>query len=454
MIRTMTERVCSWGSRQAATAKIFQALVTFGALAFCSQVALAAPIVTFTPNTLTAGAGNTVISITFDPNGSQVSGLNLSFTMASSDITFVSVSPVPGINGSGNANGFSFTASFQTNQTVPFPIGSVTLAGVTVGAFVTDSNSTFDDENFNSLALALGNVITVVAGPSPTPTLTPTVTQTQTPTLTPTNTPTLTPTITATNTPTNTATQTPTRTPTFSPTPINTATITPTRTPTNTPTLTATPTNTSTPQPTQTPTLTRTPTNTPTVTATRTSTGTPTETATQTPTRTPTQTRTPTNTPTITATRTPSLTPTITPTPTIAPPRLTGGVVLNSTRVFCISQPNVSAPQIQVWSAGPDDEVDNGGDDDELLGTGSTNSSGICQDGGTGIVTDRPLVVGEFIYVIDTSTGLISPAVPVRQEAAAPTSSVGGLAALVLVLSGLSTVMLRRRRELLPQQDE
>ncbi len=442
--------------QQAMQARIFQVVIVASTLAVLSQVALAAPIVTFTPNTLTAGAGNTVVTIQVNPNGSEISGLNLSFSMVASEITFVSVAASPGLNGSGNATGFSFTASFQTNQTSTFTVGTVTLAGVTVGGVVSDASSTWDDENFNSVNFNLGNVISVVSGPSPTPTIT------QTPTLTPTVTPTLTPTVTVTNTPTSSPTQTPTRTPTNTPTavptntptltrtPTNTPTQTPTRTPTNTPTQTGTqtptrtPTNTPTAVPTNTPTLTRTSTQTPTVTATRTPTNTPTTTSTQTPTRTPT------NTPTITLTPTVTDTPTNTPTPTIAPPRLTSGVVVNSTRVFCVGQPNVAAPNIEVWSAGPDGQVDNGGDDDELLGTGMTNASGVCESS-PGIGVNRPLVVGEFIYVIDQSNSLISPAVQVKQQATAPAASPAGLAALVGMLAGVSFLLLRRRRGQQPE---
>lgn len=293
------------------------ALMGVGVLA---RVAVAAPIVTFTPSTIPAGGGTTVVSISMNPNGSLVSGFSIAFTMAPADITFVSVTPAGGINGSGNANGFSFSASFGTDQSMTFSIGTVSLQGITENAQVTDNNSTWDDNNFMTANLNLGAVITVV-GITATPTLSPTISPTQTVTQTPTRTPTNTATQTGTRTPTLTATQTATHTATRTGT--NTPSHTPTRTGTNTPTQTPThtvpgPTNT----PTQTGTITQTPTvtNSATTSPTRTPTNTPTITNTQTPTRTQTHTPTATNSATQTATRTP--TNTATQTPTHTPPIL------------------------------------------------------------------------------------------------------------------------------------
>jgi hypothetical protein len=152
---------------------------------------------------------------------------------------------------------------------------------------------------------------TRTATPTPTPTATATATRTATPTQTPTATPTNTPTPTATQTPTPTATPTQTATATRTPTPTATPTVTPTATRTPLPTATAT--ATLTPTPTQTATMTPTPTATPTGTQTATTTSTPA------PTATATETATATATPTVTATAAPTQTPTATPTQVMTP---------------------------------------------------------------------------------------------------------------------------------------
>lgn len=113
--------------------------------------------------------------------------------------------------------------------------------------------------------------------------------------------------------------------------------------------------------------------------------------------------------------------------------------------MFCLAVPNLPAGGVEVYSAGPDDMVDDGMDDDELLGTGSTGPSGSCNNG-AGIIINRPLVIGEWIFVIDTVNDLVSPPVRVRQEAVAPLLSPFGIALLVALLSLVSVTMLRGRR--------
>jgi len=248
-------------------------------------------------------------------------------------------------------------------------------------------------------------------------------------------------------TPTETPTQTPTGTPTESPTPLPTSTPTSSQTPTSTPTETNTPLPTATPSETPTITSTFTPSSTPTLTSTPTETATftasstPTETPTVTPTVTPSTTPTTTATPTVTPTRTP------TSTPTPRSPVITGGATVGSERIFCVASPNIGAPNIEVYSAGPNGIVENGGGDDELLGTGSTNAFGECRNGGMpGIPLSRPLVAGEVVFVLDTVNDLIGQAI-VRLEAIAPVVSTLGMIFLVAMLALVSVVMLRNRRE-------
>lgn len=128
-----------------------------------------------------------------------------------------------------------------------------------------------------------------------------------------------------------------------------------------------------------------------------TATGTPTQTATPTPTLTP----------------TPSITPTSTHTntPTPARPVIAAGAKTGSTRVSGLGSLNVPSPQLEVWGAGPNGIVDNGSNDDEQLGSGSTDSQGHF-----GINLSRRLVYGEMIFAIDRQNNLDGPPVVVSDN--------------------------------------
>jgi hypothetical protein len=120
-------------------------------------------------------------------------------------------------------------------------------------------------------------------------------------------------------------------------------------------------------------------------------------------------------TPTRTATPTRTSTPTATSTPSpgaATTPIITGGNDAGATCVFGTGTTNLPPPELEIWSAGPDDIV--GTLDDVLLGTGGTNSAGVFQ------VCGLDLVQGDFIYAKDTRNNITGPPVPVlgRREAA------------------------------------
>lgn len=108
-------------------------------------------------------------------------------------------------------------------------------------------------------------------------------------------------------------------------------------------------------------------------------------------------------------TRTP--TPIQTNTPTVSSPVLTSGVDAGSTRVFGRGSSGIEAPGLQIWSAGPNGVSEQGGGDDELLGSGGTDAQGNFEDGAAGIGLSRALSGGEQVYAIDTRDNLVGPPV-------------------------------------------
>jgi hypothetical protein len=104
----------------------------------------------------------------------------------------------------------------------------------------------------------------------------------------------------------------------------------------------------------------------------------------------------------------------------------------------------VPPPLMEIWSAGQNGAPENGGGDDELLGTGGTNVQGDFN--GPGIALSPPLRVGELIYALDRQNRLQGPNVEVHfdGDAAVPLLDWRGLVLLVLSLALIARGRLRR----------
>ncbi len=303
-----------------------------------------------------------------------------------------------------DSSGVPVGAEFLVNESTTFGQSRASIATSSNGEFIVSWESFHQGGAFNLGIFAQRFRVTAAPGqetPTATPSSTPSDTPTATPTSTPSDTPTATPTSTPSDTPTATPTSTPSDTPTATPssTPSDTPTATPTSTPSDTPT--ATPSNT----PTETPT------------------NTPTETSTATPTNTPT--KMPTDTPVSVATATPAdspVPPTATPASTPTPRRrfpIIFRIIEGLRRIFGLGSSNIPFPFLQIWSAGPNGIIENGTNDDELLGVGGSNEAGDFESS-PGIALDRPLKMGEVIYALDIANDLMGPGKPVTGPLALP----------------------------------
>jgi len=122
------------------------------------------------------------------------------------------------------------------------------------------------------------------------------------------------------------------------------------------------------------------------------------------------------------------------------------GVTPGSTRVFGMGTPNAIPGNtcIAIYAVGPNGVADDppGSVDDELLGTGGTDASGIFVDaeGNPGIPVWPPLRQGERIFPVDVCQGLVGQSARAT-AAVAPAASPFGLVLLVgvLALIGLRT---------------
>jgi hypothetical protein len=187
----------------------------------------ALPMVQFSTSTIanegcSEGDASTAIDVSIDPNGFVMSAFLLKFSVVPSDINLVSVTAASGITASGEAGGsqFSFGATFSTNQTDPFSVGTITVQGCVGGGQMVLAQQTYTDADFNDTNVTTPVVAAAVGGggPSPTPT-------TEVPLASPT------PTTEELPSPTPTTEELPSPTPTTKP--VVTATATPTRTPTS-----------------------------------------------------------------------------------------------------------------------------------------------------------------------------------------------------------------------------
>ena len=172
------------------------------------------PIVQFSTSTIanggcSGGAANTAIDVSIDPNGFVMAAFVLKFSVVPSEINLVSVAGATGITASGGAGGsqFSFGATFSTNQTTSFPVGTITVQGCVGGGQMVLTQQTYTDGDFNDTDVTTAVIAATVAGggPSPTPTNTievPLASPTPTPTqvVAPKSTPTTKPAATATAT--------------------------------------------------------------------------------------------------------------------------------------------------------------------------------------------------------------------------------------------------------------
>jgi len=94
-----------------------------------------------------------------------------------------------------------------------------------------------------------------------------------------------------------------------------------------------------------------------------------------------------------------------------------------------VSGTSAANANIQIFSTGPDRAI--GGEDDELLGSGTSNAQGTFV-----ISLSRSLVVGESIYPVDVTNNITGPPVTVREIAPIPATTPLGVAALIALLGG------------------
>jgi len=196
------------------------------AVAGSASAVQALPIVQFSTSTIanggcSGGDANTAIDVSIDPNGFVMAAFTIAFSVVPSEINLVSVTGASGISASGQPGGsqFSFGATFSTNQTTSFSVGTITVQGCVGGGQMVLASQAYTDADFNDTNITTPSTAATVAGgggPSPTPT-TPavpsaTATSTAVPSATATK-PAATATATATK-PAATATPTATRTPT------------------------------------------------------------------------------------------------------------------------------------------------------------------------------------------------------------------------------------------------
>ena len=115
--------------------------------------------------------------------------------------------------------------------------------------------------------------------------------------------------------------------------------------------------------------------------------------------------------------------------------------------MFGMGSPNVAPPRLEIWGAGSNDLPEGGTNDDELLGTGGTDSSGIFESS-PGIGLLRPLIAGELIFAFDRQNNLVGPAVVVLDRSLpAPLLSFSGLGLAAMLLLAVGTWgMLRAAR--------
>jgi hypothetical protein len=149
------------------------------------------------------------------------------------------------------------------------------------------------------------------------------------------------------------------------------------------------------------------------------------------------------------------------PPPTTVPPQFDAnsgggeagsGLYPGSTRVFGMGMPNAVPGNscIAIYAVGPNGRLDNppGSGDDQLLGTGGINASGLFVDamGNPGIAVAPSLRLGERLIAVDVCQGLIGPLATVSNRTLAPTASPLALALLAGLLTILGVWRLRVRR--------
>lgn len=102
---------------------------------------------------------------------------------------------------------------------------------------------------------------------------------------------------------------------------------------------------------------------------------------------------------------------------------------------------------LEIWSAGPNGIAEGGSNDDELLGTGGTDSMGNFTSS-PGIRLFRPLGPDDEIFAIDRQNALSGPTAQVIPVGAAPapTMTPWGFLASLLALLGVANLGLLRRR--------
>ena len=128
------------------------------------------------------------------------------------------------------------------------------------------------------------------------------------------------------------------------------------------------------------------------------------------------------------------------------------GLYPGSTRLFGMGMPAAVPGNscIAIYAVGPNGRPDNppGSGDDQLLGTGGVNASGLFVDamGHPGIPVAPPLSLGERLFAVDVCQGLVGPVAIVSNRTLAPTISPLALALRAGLLSILGVWRLRVRR--------
>jgi hypothetical protein len=146
-------------------------LLCLPALLLLAPEALAAPMLTATPSSI--ALAQTMITINVDPNGSDVSGLQVTLSALTTGLPILAIGstdPVYFLSGP-TANGpnteAGFIGVFPSDRSTPFTVGTLTVSGITAGTplMAQGTFTVFDASGLNDLLFGPITVATVVPEP-------------------------------------------------------------------------------------------------------------------------------------------------------------------------------------------------------------------------------------------------------------------------------------------------
>ena len=139
--------------------------------AWLALPAAAAPILEVSPSTIADSPTQTVITITVNPNGTDLAGITLNFSALASGLQIDAINSLDAeIETSGPVLSSgdwlaSFGGIFDINRSASFVVGTLTLEGFTSGTPLVLSGS-LTDSFFNDLVIGPTSVAVVTPEPS------------------------------------------------------------------------------------------------------------------------------------------------------------------------------------------------------------------------------------------------------------------------------------------------